>query len=537
MVKNISNILKNILQVSQSTSFKGKKRKITYSLFLSNGVVVLDIAIIYLLTSYFQEIELPEFISFIDIENLKILLPVLVVLRYLVVYLEVMNLHNLRLGIEQSFRENFLKEVFLRGNYSVSDSYFFINTLSVHVSTFYQNFTSLLTNFIKIVLFLVFLLISEPSNFTFFILGLLFLIFPSKYFSKLNRKYSHISYESSNNISRNIERVIDNLYLIKILNKFKDEMLNYTANLNTYYDSQIKNQKYGTLNSIYPSFVTLLFLSTILIFYPTGSTITLEFIAILLRLFQSLGDFNKVFSMSISTYVHLEKVLLMINNQKEVFSNNFSINTVDSKNIIEIKNINFKYLNSDKLIFKNLSLDIKKGKHTIITGPNGIGKSTFLGLVSGVFYPEKGSVKLGTKNIGYISAYPMILNGTLKENLLYGVNYEKNDKELMEYIEQFQVFKGNNYELNMRVSNKSLSSGQMQKVSFIRALLSKPDLLILDESTANLDTETSSFLYQLLQNLNITILNSTHSSDKFTSNDIELQFKLEEGITTIQEIT
>ena len=50
----------------------------------------------------------------------------------------------------------------------------------------------------------------------------------------------------------------------------------------------------------------------------------------------------------------------------------------------------------------------------------------------------------------------------------------------MEYIEQFQVFKGNNYELNMRVSNKSLSSGQMQKVSFIRALLSKPDLLILD---------------------------------------------------------
>ena len=89
----------------------------------------------------------------------------------------------------------------------------------------------------------------------------------------------------------------------------------------------------------------------------------------------------------------------------------------------------------------------------------------------------------------------------------------------------------------MRVSNKSLSSGQMQKVSFIRALLSKPDLLILDESTANLDTETSSFLYQLLQNLNITILNSTHSSDKFTSNDIELQFKLEEGITTIQEIT
>lgn len=536
MIDNISSILQNILQISQSIRFKGKKRKIIFSLFLSNGVVVLDIAIIYLLTSYFQKVDLPEFMMFINIEKLNYLLPVFVIFRYLVLYLEVMNLHNLRLGIEKSLRENFLREVFLRGNYSVSDSYFFINTLSVHVSTFYQNFTSLLTNFIKILLFFAFLLFSEPSNFTFFILGLLFLIFPSRYFSILNRRYSHISYESSNSISKNIERVIDNLYLIKILNKFKDEMKNYISNLDTYYDSQIKNQKYGTLNSIFPSFLTLLFLSVILLIYPTGSIITLEFIAIILRLFQSLGDFNKVFSMSISTYVHLEKVLLIINNQKEVFSKNFSIVETQTENIIEIKNIDFKYLNSDKLIFQNLSLNIEKGKHTIVTGPNGIGKSTFLGIVSGVFYPERGSVKLGTTKIGYVSAYPMILNTTLKDNLTYGVSEKISDKKLIEHINQFQLFKENDYDLNLKVSNKSLSSGQMQKVSFIRALLSNPNLLILDESTANLDTETSSFLYQLIEGLNITILNSTHSSDQFSNYDTEFKFKIENGNTKIQVI-
>ena len=61
-------------------------------------------------------------------------------------------------------------------------------------------------------------------------------------------------------------------------------------------------------------------------------------------------------------------------------------------------------------------------------------------------------------------------------------------------------------------------------------------MLILDESTANLDTETSSFLYQLIEGLNITILNSTHSSDQFSNYDTEFKFKIENGNTKIQVI-
>ena len=76
----------------------------------------------------------------------------------------------------------------------------------------------------------------------------------------------------------------------------------------------------------------------------------------------------------------------------------------------------------------------------------------------------------------------------------------------------------------------------MQKVSFIRALLSKPDLLILDESTANLIQKQCTFL-PIASKLKYYDFKLNSFFDKFTSNDIELQFKLEEGITTIQEIT
>ena len=79
----------------------------------------------------------------------------------------------------------------------------------------------------------------------------------------------------------------------------------------------------------------------------------------------------------------------------------------------------------DKKIFSNLNLDIKRGQHTIITGPNGVGKSTLLGLLAGVFYAQSGKILSNTENYGYISAYPMIIRGSLKDNILYG-NKNKN---------------------------------------------------------------------------------------------------------------
>ena len=92
-------------------------------------------------------------------------------------------------------------------------------------------------------------------------------------------------------------------------------------------------------------------------------------------------------------------------------------------------------------MFNNINIEFKKGEHTIITGPNGSGKSTLLGLVSGVFYPNKGVVTSISDKFGYVSASPMIISGTIRENLLYGNEEILEDEILINYLEKFELLK------------------------------------------------------------------------------------------------
>ena len=109
---------------------------------------------------------------------------------------------------------------------------------------------------------------------------------------------------------------------------------------------------------------------------------------------------------------------------------------------------------------------------------------------------------------------PLILDGTIRENLNYGSADNNSDEKLIELVKLFDLFNGEDTDLNMKVNNKSLSSGQM-KISFIRVILADIEILFLDESTSNLDINSKNKIYSVLQNMNITIVNSTHSKDEF----------------------
>ena len=114
----------------------------------------------------------------------------------------------------------------------------------------------------------------------------------------------------------------------------------------------------------------------------------------------------------------------------------------------------------------------------------------------------------------------MIFNGTLKENLIYGSDKDLDDSLLNDYINKFKVFNiDSEINLTSNISNKTLSSGQMQKISFIRALLIKPDILLLDESTSNLDIESKELIFSILNELDLTIINSTHNLSSFIDYD------------------
>ena len=219
--------------------------------------------------------------------------------------------------------------------------------------------------------------------------------------------------------------------------------------------------------------------------------------------------------MLVNSSVHIEKFIEFDDNKLEIDSSYYKINS-NSGLAIDIKNVDFKYFNSEDYIFENLNIKIQKGKHTVITGPNGSGKSTLLGLLSQIYYPQNGEINIFTKNIGYVGVTPLIIDSSLKENLTYGnTKKEIKDSELIEMLELFKLFDEEQYDLEMQISNRTLSSGQMQKISFIRSLLSDTELLLLDESTSNLDSETRNLIFNILKSKDITIINSTHNHDEF----------------------
>ena len=93
-------------------------------------------------------------------------------------------------------------------------------------------------------------------------------------------------------------------------------------------------------------------------------------------------------------------------------------------------------------------------------------------------------------------------------------------------IDEFKVFNDDvDHDLERSVSNKSLSMGQMQKISFIRALLSGVEILVLDESTSNLDTESKVLIYDILNSKELTILNSTHSPNELINYDLHIEIR------------
>tara|TARA_X000000368_G_scaffold404209_1_gene379985 strand:+ start:6874 stop:8493 length:1620 start_codon:yes stop_codon:yes gene_type:complete len=530
-MKKFKSSLVDLFKLSKLTKTKNKRARIIFGSIISNVIVFFDIVIISVLTSIFSDSNfIDNFIVSFFVNNLY-LLPFIVVLRFLFIYFEKINVIKLKIEIEKNLRLHLMEEIFDKGNYSISDAYFYVNTISNQVASFYGTFAVFLGSALQILAYTTYLLITNTQTILVFLVGVIFLIFPTIYLTKLGRKYSHNTYIFGQEISSEIEKVLDNLYLIKIINYVEKELKNFKKSLFDFYSSSLNNLKLGTINAIIPNFVTVFIVSILLVFFNFAKVLTLDFIGIVFRLFQSLGVFNSNLHLLNAYHIYTEKLFQIETNRVASQSDNFIVDKdMDNDLAIKLNNISFKYFNEEEYIFSDLSLDINKGQHTIITGPNGSGKSTLLALFSGIIYASEGKSISYTSKFSYVSASPMILNSNLKENLLYGVEKEIDEEVLNSYIEEFKLFNENQkIALDKEVSNKALSTGQMQKISFIRALLSGSDVLLLDESTSNLDYETKVLIFEVLDKRDLTIINATHNPDEFLRYDQHIKIVIKEG--------
>ncbi len=183
-----------------------------------------------------------------------------------------------------------------------------------------------------------------------------------------------------------------------------------------------------------------------------------------------------------------------------------------SNNILEIKNLNKKYKN--KTIHKDLNLTIEKGERVVIIGENGAGKTVLFKMITGLAKPTSGTIEVNGKvDIQFqemrVDGLNMTLESFLEINFLQlGITFE----DALWYLNQFEI-------INLLKNNlKTLSGGQKQRVNAFLALITKPDLLILDEFTTGLDinsmTKIIDAIDETIKENGMTLFMSSHQPEE-----------------------
>jgi len=530
-VRFIKEVVSDILYVSKLTGTKNKKRLIAISITFSQLSAAVDIFIIglfaYLITGQQTQITFLD-LTAIFFEKNPIFILFIVILRFLFMFFQSYILRKIEFDVTKNLKEFMLQEVFDKRSYSVSDSYFYINELSGHIGYFYSNFAGFVNHVLQVLILGTYLIVSNLFVLSIFGFGTILLFFPIKKIIKISRNYVDKSYSTMRQSMDEIERVVENVFLIKILKKENEEIKKFSTTLELLNSHLMNNHSFNLINGYLPSFLTLFILGIIISFFKSVTNLTLDFIGVTLKLFNSFSLVSISFSNIMNSHVHITKFKDLQLNKKKLVNDNFVIEKI---NEIVFDNVTFSYEGVENPIFKDLNLKLPKQKHIIITGDNGSGKSTLLGLASGIYFANNGLVSSFSNKFGYVSAQPYIFKDSLRSNLVYG-SEKKNvlDSDLLSLLTKFKVFKSQSEnDLNRQITNKSLSSGQMQKIGFIRAIISQPDVILLDESTSNLDYNSKLIVFKILKEQKITIINSTHDPENFDFADLHIKINVVDG--------
>jgi ABC-type branched-subunit amino acid transport system ATPase component len=185
--------------------------------------------------------------------------------------------------------------------------------------------------------------------------------------------------------------------------------------------------------------------------------------------------------------------------------------------IVVLKNLSFQFPNANEQLLNNISLDIAEGSRVAIVGPSGSGKSTLVDIMLGIIPPTKGEATISNVlardasrewpgKIGYVPQDVWLFDGTLRENILLGWQKSISDSDLEWVVQQSnltEMLKDLPLGLNTVIgsSGQSLSGGQRQRIGIARALLTKPQLLVMDEATSSLDSSSESLITNAISNL------------------------------------
>jgi subfamily B ATP-binding cassette protein MsbA len=348
----------------------------------------------------------------------------------------------------------------------------------------------------------------------------------------LGKRISKVSSQQMNRagiLTTYLIEIFKNHKLIKIFQKEFYEINRSDKHLEILKDKNAKIRTvYVRVSPIMETFTGIMI--AILIFYSGKLIISDEidinnffsFLAAMMLAYQpvrSLATINMAVNQGLSA---ARRILPIIDNVNEI-KDDQNANELTIKNSdISFENVSFKYDENNDVVLKNINLNIKGGKMSALVGHSGSGKSTILSLIPRFYNVDSGDIKIDNQSIyktkikslrnhiSLVSQDTTLFDDTIRNNIAYA-NMDANENDIKEaaklsYCEEFINELPNKYETIIGENGIRLSGGEKQRISIARAMLKKTPIILLDEATSSLDSETE----EKIQNaLNILTKNKT----------------------------
>ena len=447
-----------------------------------------------------------------------------------------------------SFKENLNKKLFKI--YSYQNLSFFLKKNSSEIirnltseidqiTIFILHFLRIVLDLLTLIAIIIFLLFFNPL-FTSIIIILFFLI-SVLYLNFLKKKIHFWSKLRLVNLQKKIQFIKEGFLAIKEIKLLgrEDYFFDKFKKINT--ELSTSSMKYNLSNLLPKNFfelIGILTVGTILLLYNHEAIDRGEILknvgVFLFALLKVIPSFKNLIS-GIQILNYNKQSLNIISKDLKIFEPRIKIFNDDIRfdKKIELNIKNFYYKNeTSKFRLKNLKISIKKNEKVCLIGDSGSGKSTVLDLLTGIYenklshtlkidnvYINRKNSKNWQKRIGYVPQKIFLLEDSLKNNVLFGLNHLKNmDQDIIELLEKLNLkkfLKNISYNLNTKISENGLniSGGEIQRIGIARALIYNPEFIILHEATSGLDSKTEAKIFEELLTFNKTFLIVTHNKN------------------------
>ena len=366
-------------------------------------------------------------------------------------------------------------------------------------------------------------MIQISGKLTFFVLLPLpvmsFLIY--KVSNKMN-KLSHKVQQEQSNMSTLIQEFFSGIRVIKAFSREGEVKEKFNTSADEY---QKRNMKLVLVNALFmPTITFLIGLSTLIVIY-TGGIMTYEksislgeivsfimFVNMLTWPFASVGWVTSIIQRAAASQ---ERINEFLREEPEIKNENSS--PFHFEGSIEFKNVSYTYDNSGIKAVHNLNFSIQKGDTFAIIGKTGSGKSTILNLIMRQFDTDEGGIWIDNQNIkninihdfrkqtGVIPQDVFLFSDTIGNNIKFGIDNNKaSEDDLIAITKKAHVYHNikqfpDQFDTLLGERGVNLSGGQKQRVSIARALIRKPNLLLMDDCLSAVDTETEEIILENLK--------------------------------------